>query len=76
MNDLAEIKKNEKSKEQRFYKEQFITSKNYRGRRDLLNAILEDERVHHGRSRNDDRRVYERKGEINGIRWRKLYVTG
>ena len=52
MNDLAEIKKNEKSKEQRFYKEQFITSKNY------------------------DRRVYERKGEINGIRWRKLYVTG
>ena len=44
MNDLAEIKKNEKSKEQRFYKEQFITSKNYRGRRDLLNAILEDDR--------------------------------
>ena len=44
MNDLAEIKKNEKSKEQRFYKEQFITSKNYRGRRDLLNAILDDGR--------------------------------
>ena len=44
MNDLAEIKKNEKSKEQRFYKEQFIASKNYRGRRDLLNAILEDGR--------------------------------
>lgn len=46
MNDLAEIKKNEKSKEQRFYKEQLLESKNYRGRRDLLNAILDDGRAY------------------------------